>query len=307
MAVPGFCTAIPPATLARRAAAAEGAFAVDVTVEVAADAVDAALAVGGSASGLYPLVRGMYNDRKDTIDAFGWNNKLKFESGLSLTADVNYSKATRNEISLVNLETAEHIPMVVGFNPKSVKWTADGNAALALLRTTGVDLVVVDMAMPGLSDVNLITRIRSYHPGVRIAVLTLNAATGHINGIDADVTLVPSRWPEPFGMTGLESMRCGRPVVAANHGGIPEWLGEGCGGALFTPGSPEALARAVERVLSQPDAGERARAHVARQFGGDVAVNGVEALLREVVAVGVQVAPARPRSTLARLASALGG
>ncbi|MBO9688232.1 MAG: response regulator transcription factor [Mitsuaria chitosanitabida] len=51
---------------------------------------------------------------------------------------------------------------------------ADGNAALALLRTTGVDLVVVDMAMPGLSDVNLITRIRSYHPGVRIAVLTLN-------------------------------------------------------------------------------------------------------------------------------------
>lgn len=58
--------------------------------------------VGGSASGLYPLVRGMYNDRKDTIDAFGWNNKLKLEGGGSLTADVSYSKADRKEISLEN-------------------------------------------------------------------------------------------------------------------------------------------------------------------------------------------------------------
>ncbi|MEO6276334.1 TonB-dependent receptor [Roseateles sp.] len=58
--------------------------------------------VGGTASGLYPLVRGMYNDRKDTIDAFGWNNKLKLDGGGSLTADVSYSKADRKEISLEN-------------------------------------------------------------------------------------------------------------------------------------------------------------------------------------------------------------
>jgi TonB-dependent receptor len=44
----------------------------------------------------------MYNDRKDTIDAFGWNNKLKLAGGATLTADVSYSKADRKEINLEN-------------------------------------------------------------------------------------------------------------------------------------------------------------------------------------------------------------
>jgi iron complex outermembrane recepter protein len=57
---------------------------------------------GGTLLNAYPLVRGMYNKRDDKIVAAGWNNKLKFESGLSLTADVNYSKATRKELVLEN-------------------------------------------------------------------------------------------------------------------------------------------------------------------------------------------------------------
>ena len=56
---------------------------------------------GGTASGVYPLVRGMYNKRKDKIDAFGWNNELTFDS-FKITADVNYSKATRDELNLEN-------------------------------------------------------------------------------------------------------------------------------------------------------------------------------------------------------------
>jgi len=57
---------------------------------------------GGTLLNAYPLVRGMYNKRDDKIVAAGWNNKLRFESGLSLTADVNYSRATRNELNLEN-------------------------------------------------------------------------------------------------------------------------------------------------------------------------------------------------------------
>ncbi|MDH0867310.1 TonB-dependent receptor [Mitsuaria sp. GD03876] len=57
---------------------------------------------GGTLLNAYPLVRGMYNKRDDKIVAAGWNNKLKFESGLTVTADVNYSKATRKELSLEN-------------------------------------------------------------------------------------------------------------------------------------------------------------------------------------------------------------
>jgi iron complex outermembrane recepter protein len=54
---------------------------------------------GGTATGVYPLVRGMYNDRKDTISALGWNNKFQF-GAMSVTADLNYSKAKRDELSL---------------------------------------------------------------------------------------------------------------------------------------------------------------------------------------------------------------
>ncbi|NIJ68724.1 TonB-dependent receptor [Xanthomonas sp. 60] len=57
---------------------------------------------GGTASGVYPLVRGMYNKREDKIDAFGWNNEFTFGNGVKLVADLNYSKATRDELNLEN-------------------------------------------------------------------------------------------------------------------------------------------------------------------------------------------------------------
>ena len=56
---------------------------------------------GGTASGVYPLVRGMYNKRKDKIDAFGWNNEINV-GDVRLVADLNYSKATRDELNLEN-------------------------------------------------------------------------------------------------------------------------------------------------------------------------------------------------------------
>jgi len=56
---------------------------------------------GGTASGVYPLVRGMYNKREDKIDAYGWNNQFNI-GAVSINADLNYSKATRDELSLEN-------------------------------------------------------------------------------------------------------------------------------------------------------------------------------------------------------------
>ena len=56
---------------------------------------------GGVASGVYPLVRGMYNKREDSIDAFGWSNEFNI-GGVELLADVSYSKAKRDELNLEN-------------------------------------------------------------------------------------------------------------------------------------------------------------------------------------------------------------
>ena len=98
----------------------------------------------------------------------------------------------------------------------------------------------------------------------------------------ASVTVVPSRWPEPFGMVGIEAMRRGRPVVGADHGGIPEWLEAGRGGLLFTPGSAQELAAAAVTLLADENAGARALAVARERFPHPKMVDEIEAMLRHV-------------------------
>ena len=68
---------------------------------------------------------------------------------------------------------------------------------------------------------------------------------------DTDVVVVPSLWPEPFGLVGPEANRRGIPVVAYANGGIPEWLQEGVNGCLAPahPPTPAGLADALVRCL----------------------------------------------------------
>ncbi len=56
---------------------------------------------GGTAANLYPLVRGMYDKRDDTIKAFGWSNDFNLGK-VKLFTDLSYSHADRKELSLEN-------------------------------------------------------------------------------------------------------------------------------------------------------------------------------------------------------------
>lgn len=66
----------------------------------------------------------------------------------------------------------------------------------------------------------------------------------------ARLVAVPSRWPEPFGIVGIEAMAAGRPVVASGVGGIPEWLDDGETGFAVAPGDVAALTAGLERLLA---------------------------------------------------------
>jgi glycosyltransferase involved in cell wall biosynthesis len=71
---------------------------------------------------------------------------------------------------------------------------------------------------------------------------------------DSDLLAVPSLWPEPFGLVGIEAGACGLPAVAYRVGGIPDWLSAGESGEL-APGDPptvEGLADAIVRGLADP-------------------------------------------------------
>jgi glycosyltransferase involved in cell wall biosynthesis len=72
---------------------------------------------------------------------------------------------------------------------------------------------------------------------------------------NVDLLVVPSVWPEPFGLVGLEAAASGVPAVAFDVGGIREWLIDGVTGRLVDapPISGAALARAIADCLSDPD------------------------------------------------------
>jgi glycosyltransferase involved in cell wall biosynthesis len=79
----------------------------------------------------------------------------------------------------------------------------------------------------------------------------------------ADVVVVPSRWPEPFGLVGLQAMRHARPVVAFEVGGIVDWLEHGRTGLLVPEQDVAAFAAAVRSLLDDVE--------TARELGGKAA------------------------------------
>jgi glycosyltransferase involved in cell wall biosynthesis len=88
----------------------------------------------------------------------------------------------------------------------------------------------------------------AFRAGVSLRLLGKLDAREMVAAIDAvRAVVVPSLWPEPFGLVGIEAQARGRPVAAFASGGIADWIGDS--GIAVTPGDERALAGAIETVL----------------------------------------------------------
>ncbi|WP_199253948.1 glycosyltransferase family 4 protein [Mycolicibacterium mengxianglii] len=77
---------------------------------------------------------------------------------------------------------------------------------------------------------------------------------GHVGDIwplldSWDICVHASLHSEPLGQNVLQYLAAARPTIAANSGGPTEWIEHGRTGLLFEPGSQEALASALERLV----------------------------------------------------------
>lgn len=95
----------------------------------------------------------------------------------------------------------------------------------------------------------------------------------------ADLLAVPSVWPEPFGLVGVEAGCVGLPAVGFAVGGIPDWLRPGESGELApSPPRPAGLAEAIVRALRDPDHHYRLREGAWRVAGTFTLARHVETL-----------------------------
>jgi glycosyltransferase involved in cell wall biosynthesis len=112
----------------------------------------------------------------------------------------------------------------------------------------------------------------------------------------SDLVVMPSLWPEPWGLVGTEANRRGVPVVAYAAGGIPEWLIEGVNGCLAPADPPtiNGLAEAVIRCLGHLSSDDSLRERALAK-GFATADEGHVTALLDIL----EQASARPRATSA--------
>lgn len=114
--------------------------------------------------------------------------------------------------------------------------------------------------------------------------------------------LFPLKWEEPFGLTLIESMACGTPIVTFARGSTPEIVKDGETGFLVNPNNDdirgnwiikktgiEGMCEAVERIYAMPEAEYRqmrlnCRTHVEKNFTVEHMVDQYVEVYKEILA-----------------------
>ncbi len=115
------------------------------------------------------------------------------------------------------------------------------------------------------------------------------------NYYSAGNVTVTTPWYEPFGLTPLEGMACGRPVIGSAVGGITYTIADGETGFLVPPRNPQALADRLYQLLMEPERCEQmglaARTRVEREFTWETVAKRTAVLYETMLATYDKASP----------------
>lgn len=94
----------------------------------------------------------------------------------------------------------------------------------------------------------------------------------------AKAFLMPISWDEPFGMTMIEAMSCGTPVIAFDRGSVPELVIDGVTGYIVKDTAE--MCRVVEKIENIKP--EDCRKHVVARFSIEQMVRGYEKVYKKI-------------------------
>ena len=185
---------------------------------------------------------------------------------------VNWLDTVHNGIDLVNLHfrasSGDYLVFLGRISPEKRP-----DRAIEIARDAGMRLVIaakVEPADQAYYDHAILPQIRQSPRVEYIGEVDERGKDALLGG--AYAYLFPIDWPEPFGLTMVEAMATGTPVVAYRAGSVPEVVADGVTG--FICDTVHDMVEAIPRVR---DLDRRAcRAHVERLFSPAAMADGYE-------------------------------
>lgn len=132
----------------------------------------------------------------------------------------------------LNITLTQKILIFVGrINPqKGINELLD---AIKVMNSLNIVLLVIGSSSFGMNETSMFERqIKQKCSGMGEKVRLI----GFIHNDElwkyyqlADIAVLPSMWEEPAGLTMIEAVASGTPVISTNSGGIPEYISDNCG------------------------------------------------------------------------------
>jgi two-component system, OmpR family, response regulator len=115
------------------------------------------------------------------------------------------------------IEFTSTLARVLGYRGFEVETVGDGLSALSLIAQKHYDVVVLDIKMPGMSGIQVLSEVKRFAPSVQIILLT-----GHFSATDEDTTIGTGAYAyllKPYPIMKLVSLI---GAAACCRAGMPE-------------------------------------------------------------------------------------